>query len=242
MRGAHYLVDGVKESSADAAFALRAVEAVKTQEKVDNVAALPTSVLHHLRAEGGGGGTEPSGNGSGKGTPEKGAPLRFFVLQLQMPGYAIVCYFERNADASDAAGAAGSNFDRALRRFVDGDAAARRARLKLIPRVVEGGWIVRKSVGEKPAILGKALKVAYSAPAADALEADVDVSSSYVAQKVLGIVKGVAKSLVLDLAFLVEGKGADELPERILGAIRLHRPDLSKFPPAPAAWENAANN
>ena len=77
---------------------------------------------------------------------------------------------------------------------------------------------------------------------ADALEADVDVSSSYVAQKVLGIVKGVAKSLVLDLAFLVEGKAEDELPERVLGAIRLHRPDLSKFPPAPASWENAATN
>ena len=122
----------------------------------------------------------------------------------------------------------------------------RRARLKLIPRVVEGGWIVRKSVGEKPAILGKALAVSYSQPAPDVLEADVDVSSSYVAQKVLGIVKGVAKKLVLDLAFLLEGKAEDELPERVLGAIRLHRPDLSKFPPAPASWggggENAATN
>lgn len=35
------------------------------------------------------------------------------------------------------------------------------SRLKLIPRVVEGNWLVKKSVGTQPAILGKQLVQTY---------------------------------------------------------------------------------
>ena len=51
-----------------------------------------------------------------------------------------------------------------------------------------------------------------------------------VARTIFGTVKSYAKSLVVDLAFLIEGTNADELPERLLGSVRLHQVDLASFP------------
>jgi hypothetical protein len=48
-----------------------------------------------------------------------------------------------------------------LQRFVDGDDNFRNSRLKLIPLVPKGSWIVRQSVGSTPCILGKAVDCSY---------------------------------------------------------------------------------
>lgn len=39
--------------------------------------------------------------------------------------------------------------------------------------------------------------------------------------------RGATKSLIIDMAFVLEGHSTHELPEALLGAIRLHHLDLS---------------
>ncbi|KAK9218339.1 hypothetical protein WN943_006976 [Citrus x changshan-huyou] len=48
-----------------------------------------------------------------------------------------------------------------LQRFVDGDDEFRNSRLKLIPSVPKGSWIVRQSVGSTPCSLGKVVNCNY---------------------------------------------------------------------------------
>lgn len=95
--------------------------------------------------------------------------------------------------------------DSAFGRFIDGDDLYRTQRFKLIPSITQGPWVVARSVGTKPLIVGNALKANYhSFP--NYLEVDIDIGSSSVAQNVCKFVIGYLRSLVIDLAFLVEGK------------------------------------
>lgn len=63
------------------------------------------------------------------------------------------------------------------------------------------------------------------------LEIDCDVGSSKIASMLCGQVVRFAASVVVDLAFLIESTTVEELPERCLGNVRLHRPNLTKAPP-----------
>ncbi|RZC69505.1 hypothetical protein C5167_032641 [Papaver somniferum] len=112
-----------------------------------------------------------------------------------------------------------------LQRFVDGDDEFRNSRMKLIPSVPKGSWIVRQSVGSTPCLLGKAVDCNYIR-GPKYLEIDVDIGSSTVANGVLGLVCGVITTLVVDMAFLVQGNTTDELPERLIGAVRVSHIEL----------------
>eukprot|EP00268_Persea_americana_P007218 TRINITY_DN1265_c0_g1_i2.p1 TRINITY_DN1265_c0_g1~~TRINITY_DN1265_c0_g1_i2.p1 ORF type:complete len:731 (-),score=125.31 TRINITY_DN1265_c0_g1_i2:1140-3332(-) len=113
-----------------------------------------------------------------------------------------------------------------LQRFVDGDDDFRNSRLKLIPSVPKGSWIVRQSVGSTPCLLGKAVDCNYIR-GPKYLEIDVDIGSSTVANGVLGLVCGVITTLVVDMAFLVQANTYDELPEKLIGAVRVSHVELS---------------
>ncbi|KAL8141721.1 hypothetical protein V2J09_014753 [Rumex salicifolius] len=113
-----------------------------------------------------------------------------------------------------------------LQRFVDGDDEFRNSRLKLIPQVPKGSWIVRQSVGSTPCLLGKAVDCTYIR-GPDYLEIDVDIGSSTVANGVLGLVVGVITTLVVEMAFLVQANTEDELPERLMSAVRVSHIELS---------------
>lgn len=41
-------------------------------------------------------------------------------------------------------------------------------------------------------------------------------------------VAGKAESVAVDLAFVLEGQGEEELPERVLGGVRLHHVNMKK--------------
>ncbi|KAL2901258.1 Protein ENHANCED DISEASE RESISTANCE 2 [Bienertia sinuspersici] len=113
-----------------------------------------------------------------------------------------------------------------LQRFVDGDDEFRNSRLKLIPSVPKGSWIVRQSVGSTPCLLGKAVDCNYIR-GLNYLEVDVDIGSSTVANGVLGLVIGVITTLVVDMAFLVQANSEDDLPEKLIGAVRVSHIELS---------------
>ncbi|KAF7081896.1 hypothetical protein CFC21_085802 [Triticum aestivum] len=142
---------------------------------------------------------------------EKG--MHTFVANIQIPGsthYSIVMYFVTNTMKKGSL----------LQRFFDGDDEFRNSRLKLIPAVPKGSWIVRQSVGSTPCLLGKAVDCSYIR-APGYLEVDVDIGSSAVANGVLGLVFGVVTTLVVDMAFLIQANTYEELPEQVIGAARL---------------------
>ncbi|KAL1829874.1 hypothetical protein ACET3Z_008286 [Daucus carota] len=141
------------------------------------------------------------------------------VVNLQVPGttnYSMVFYFVTRDLVPGSL----------LQRFVDGDDEFRNSRLKLIPSVPKGSWIVRQSVGSTPCLLGKAVDCNYIR-GPKYLEIDVDIGSSTVANGVLGLVIGVMTSLVVEMAFLVQATTTDELPERLIGAVRVSHIELS---------------
>ena len=107
----------------------------------------------------------------------------------------------------------------------DVDDEYRNSKLKIIPNVVEGGWIVKRGVGNKPAIIGKKIVTTYH-KGEGFFEIDIDIGSSKVAGAIMGLVKGYTKSLVIDIAFVLEGHTAQELPEQCLGSARFHRVDM----------------
>jgi len=121
-------------------------------------------------------------------------------------------------------------FARTLSRFFRGSDAYRHRHFKFIPRIVEGNWLVQKAVGSTPAILGTTLSQSYHYDLKlNYFEVDVDVGSSSVAKSVFNLVKGYAKSLVIDMLFLIEGQCVEELPEQLLGGVRLSTVDCAKF-------------
>ncbi|KAK9821914.1 hypothetical protein WJX81_003424 [Elliptochloris bilobata] len=123
-------------------------------------------------------------------------------------------------------------FDVCLMRFLDdagGEAATttrRHSVFKIIPRVTHGSWVVKQAVGQNtPVLLGRKITTKYFR-GPRYIEVDVDVGSSRSAAHVVGLVQGALKSLVIDIAVLLEGHSPDELPERLLGTVRLNHLDL----------------
>ncbi|TYH97295.1 hypothetical protein ES332_A12G233900v1 [Gossypium tomentosum] len=114
---------------------------------------------------------------------EKG--LFSLVFNVQVPGsthYSMVFYFVTRELVPGSL----------LYRFVEGDDEFRNSRLKLIPSVPKGSWIVRQSVGSTPCLLGKAVDCNY--------------------------IRGPK---------YLEANTTDELPERLIGAVRVSHIELS---------------
>jgi hypothetical protein len=145
-----------------------------------------------------------------------------FVVNLIFPSadgaYQLVLYYGLLATRSQAA-------KRLLDRFRGGMDAFRNARFKLIPSVSDGPWLVKSAVGSRPALLGKTLKQRFFI--CDGItEVDVDCNSSPAAGRIVSLVKSYSRELTVDLAFVIEAQAAEELPEHVLGATRVHRVDL----------------
>eukprot|EP00891_Asterochloris_glomerata_P005200 jgi/Astpho2/5200/Aster-04779 len=122
-------------------------------------------------------------------------------------------------------------FERCLQEFLGGDDSdpavvkKRHSMLKLIPSVVKGSWIIKQSVGNTPVLLGTKVKTTYHR-GPTWFEVDIDVDSSSVASHVVGMVKGVTTSFVIDMGIVLQGNTRDCLPEQLLGTIRFSNLDL----------------
>ena len=101
--------------------------------------------------------------------------------------------------------------------------AYRTRTFKFIPRFVKGASMAKRLAGEKPAIICRKIPSKYYV-GDDYLEIDLDISGSRIAGAVLGLVKKQLKGMVLDMVFLLEGKDASELPEELIGGLRLFNP------------------
>jgi len=212
VRSPTYLQDGVKCSAGPPLMSLVAVDWLTADVRIDGICKRPQGLARRVLL------------------PACDAGLRIFCVNLQVPGakpYSIIFYF---ACASEI------DPDSVLGRFWHGSDAYRAPRFKLIPSITEGAWAVQRSVGTKPLIVGNALRTSYYGGGSERfLEVDVDIGSSSVANSVTRFVMVYLKTLVIDLGFLIESKTQAELPERLIGAIRVCRldPDLAtNAPPA----------
>ncbi|THG02322.1 hypothetical protein TEA_021164 [Camellia sinensis var. sinensis] len=158
--------------------------------------------------------------------------ILFFQVPAR-PNYSLVLYY-----ASDRP----VNKDSLLDKFVNGSDMFRDSRFKLIPRIVEGYWMVKRAVGTKACLLGKAVTCKYHRQdnflelnkilqKTFTLQIDVEIGSSSVARSVISLVLGYVPSIVVDLAILIEAKEEEELPEYILGTVRLNRVKLESAAP-----------
>jgi hypothetical protein len=87
--------------------------------------------------------------------------------------------------------------------------------------------VLQQSGVDEPAILCKKMQQQYARCAQrNYLEVVADVSSSMVAGRILALVKGAATALTIELSFTLQGEAMDELPESLLGGVRILRCNL----------------
>ncbi|KAK6942244.1 Protein ENHANCED DISEASE RESISTANCE 2, C-terminal [Dillenia turbinata] len=195
VRGKTYLKDNCKVKGGEPLLKLIAVDWLNAGHSIERFALHPKSLVQS----------------------EAGKKLPFvLIINLEVPAkpnYSLVLYYAADRPVKKSS---------LLGKFVDGTDTFRDSRFKLIPSIDEGYWMVKRAVGTKACLLGKAVTCRYLRQD-NFLEIDVDIGSSSVARSIIGLVLGYVTSIVVDLAILIEAKEEDELPEYILGTVRLNR-------------------
>ncbi|CAM9877731.1 unnamed protein product [Chrysoparadoxa australica] len=100
-------------------------------------------------------------------------------------------------------------------------------RFKLIPKIAEGPYAVKRVVGSKPTLLGRKLTQRYFR-GPHYIETDVDVGSSVIAQNIVALCRNYGKCLTVQMAITLEGRCKEELPERLVGSLELINLDCDK--------------
>jgi len=110
--------------------------------------------------------------------------------------------------------------------FFGGDDDARNEKFKMIPYIRDGPYLVKKTVPSKPALIGRRLPIRYFR-GDSYMELDIDIAGgTKTAKNLTQMSVGFSSALVFDVAFLLEGKVEDELPEEIIGMASLKNVDL----------------
>ena len=211
VRGANYLNDKIKVASGPAPLKCRGVDVWMTDDPVRHIARHPAVMGGRLGKE------------------------DTFLVNFLLPFGNLIAYF--SIPPLDA-------FPDKLRtvwtKFLKGDQEYRDARLKLLPYVVEGPWIVKTAVGpgKSPALLGKVIPLQYFFRDAESkqkavYEVDVLISASAIAKGILSVVKSQTKALTIGFAFIIEAAEQSELPETVLCSFQVHSLHLEDCPVLP---------
>jgi len=129
-------------------------------------------------------------------------------------------------------------------RYLMADDRGKDQILKIVPKVVKGPWIVKKTCDGKPAIVCKKMPTQYFYEAAtngkaEYLEVDLDIVASSAARAILSVAQRYTKSLTLDLGFVLQGNSVDELPEQMAFGSRLHGLDPLTAPMLPQSLDGS---
>ena len=156
-----------------------------------------------------------------------------FLVNFLLPFGNFVMYFSINEDMPQ-------NVANVWNKFKNGDQMYRDARLKLLPVVIEGPWIVKKAVGPgtAPALLSQSIPLQYYfTPAAGKkkgiYEVDVIITASRIAKGILNVVKSHTKKLTMALSIIIEATTEEELPETVLCSSQLYSLNLERCPQLP---------
>lgn len=215
VRGATYQKDKVKTLSESAAFRLLTVDLVNTETPIyGGLCAHPNERIQlALKRE--------------EQTGVRELPPFVFAVNLCIPGdkiYHQVSYYA--IDDMEEVENPTTPFGRLMNKFIFGESDDfRNNTFKLIPKIVQGNIVVRKAVGTKPSILGKKIKQHYIR-GERFFEIVVDIASDKVAQRIVKLALGYAKTLVVDMMFVLEGTDEATLPERIFGGLRVKNIDF----------------
>ncbi|XP_020202931.1 protein ENHANCED DISEASE RESISTANCE 2 [Cajanus cajan] len=210
LRSANYFTKRQKSPAGDYLLSPAGMDWLKSGAKIEHaLSRADNRVMHALRE-----------------SQTLGKSLKSFVfaVNLQIPGarehHSAVFYFATEEPEALRTGSL-------LNRFVFGDDAFRNQRFKLVNRIVKGPWIVKKAVGNHSAcLLGKALNCSYYS-GSNYLEIDVDIGSSAIASAILHLALGYVTAVTIDMGFVVEAQAEDELPERLVGAVRVCQMEMS---------------
>jgi hypothetical protein len=215
IRGPTYLKDKKKVPSEQSAFRLLTVDLINCEKPLyGGICAHPTERIQQaLRRE--------------EATGFKELPEFVFCVNLCVPGtnfYHKVSYF--GIDNMEEIHKETTPFGKLMNKFIFGDDDEfRNSSFKLIPRIVDGNFVVRKAVGSKPSILGKKIKQ-YYIRGERYFEIIVDIASDAVAQRIVKLALGCTKTMVVDMMYLLEGNEEAMLPERIFGGVRMKNIDF----------------
>ncbi|KAG3111372.1 hypothetical protein PI124_g9557 [Phytophthora idaei] len=209
VRGPQYLTSKTKVPSARQACRLVNVELYKSNEAIEHIGV-------------------SSFVGDGFDTTDTAVEDRpfIFIINFMLPGpphHSLVLYFTPEDPSEMKKNSVFADLCHEVLRGPNDEFRAQR--IKLIPRVVQGTWPIREGVGTTPAILGTKIYQKYY-QGKNYLEADYDIGSSTVATGVLNLLLGYSRDLIIDLAFVIEAQSVMELPERVLGTVRLGCIDL----------------
>ena len=225
VRGKTYLQDRIKINAGKSIGRLLAADVVHVDKPCYHFSLHPPERLQvalqrekELQASRGGGediGTETSSI----------LPPFVFIVNITLPGppyHHGVFYFGVD-DRSAIDGTDGTPSSILCNKFFFGESDEFRDKtFKLIPTVVKGTFLVRKAIGSTPCIMGKKVKQHYVRNHRF-FELTIDNSDSPAAGGVIKIALGYARTLVVDLGFLLEGQESKTLPERLFGAVRIKR-------------------
>ena len=226
VRGSKYLADKKKVASAPALYATVGLDVLFSAN--ENAPPDPKARVRGRKDRNAGSATMPPLAERADSFLAKhlaGGGTRFVLaLNFLMPWGSFVAYFApRDLGSGGSPSAGDPRCDPMLARLVSGDEAYCKARLKLVPHVVVGGWGVKKMVGNKPAIIGKVLRTVHCGKGANGkwCEIQLDAGSNRAARYLIGAASN--KGVVMDMGLVLQAESALELPERILGGLRVHR-------------------
>jgi len=203
VRGPNYLADSVKELSSPPMLELLSVLMSASRGAAPNELSRAASAVHRARQDDG--------------------ETRFLLfLNFELGNVQLSFAFAAFEEANWTDTPAGRLFESFCNRMSD---AERGARLKLLPKVLDGPWVISASVPSKPTIISRQCPTTFC-KGLDYLQASVDCSSSSLGKKLSKVVGGGQCELALFV--VLEGQVEDELPERILGAASLFHTDASR--------------
>lgn len=207
LRSQNYFTKRLKSPAADYLLSPAGMDWLKSPSKLDNVLSRPDNrvgqALRQAQAQ------------------HNSLKSFIFAVNLQVPGkdhHSAVFYFFTDEPIQSGS---------LLNRFIESDDAFRNQRFKLVNRIVKGPWIVKKTVGNYSAcLLGKALTCNYHR-GPNYFEIDVDIGSSAIANAILRLALGYVTSVTIDMGFVVEAQTEDELPEKLIGAVRVCQMEMN---------------
>ncbi|KAK8792047.1 hypothetical protein WA158_005424 [Blastocystis sp. Blastoise] len=225
VRGQNYLKDKKKFVSKPNICTLRGCDMYRMDEKPLHFCSRPESLPAKVKAAGG-----------------KDFFFVYNIIVTYKKKYISLCQYHTIPDGLETS-------NPTARRMIDNmindeKDAWKTKHIKLIPTVVVISLInilmflyinsllykyILKCVGSVPCIVGKKLKqVAFKGD--NYIEIDMDVSKDKMISKMCEMCFKMAKSVVMDLGFVLEATNPEDLPEQMLSGIRLCRPDLTDVP------------
>eukprot|EP00299_Pterocystis_sp_00344_P008064 c2903_g1_i1.p1 GENE.c2903_g1_i1~~c2903_g1_i1.p1 ORF type:complete len:305 (+),score=34.53 c2903_g1_i1:40-915(+) len=202
LRGATYLDDRTKVPSECAAYSVVGANAFRTQSPVYHSAESVKCLERFLKEH-----------------PES----HYIVIAWVLPGppfHTVVQLFKRTLKRDED-----PIFDFTLDNFLSQGEEYQKSRFKFICSINEAPWALKVAVsslgGERPVLLLQKLE-SHIYSGSNYLEIDVSIASSRVASMLNSQLVRAANKLLVDMAFTIEGKTQEELPERTLATLRWH--------------------